>query len=84
MTIPMNAPEILDREFLEVRARLLEVAASLDRIDRADGAVEQDPRVAKLLSALDVLRSPKPGRAEQLQIIFSQNYQDDWRQSYGL
>lgn len=84
MTIPLNAPEVLDREFLEVRARLLEVAASLDRMDRAEGALEQDPRLAKLLAAIDILRDTRGDRAERLQIIFSQVYEDSWRKSYGV
>jgi hypothetical protein len=37
--IPLDAPEVLNREFLEVRAKILEIAAVLDRIDRAEGAV---------------------------------------------
>ena len=39
MPIPLDKPEVLNREFLEIRARLLQVAASLDRLDRADGSV---------------------------------------------
>ena len=30
----MNSKQILDREFLEIRAKILEVAAALDRIER--------------------------------------------------
>ncbi len=30
-----QAQEVFDRDFLETRARILEVAASLDRLDRA-------------------------------------------------
>ena len=30
----MNSEQILDREFLEIRAKILEVAAALDRLDR--------------------------------------------------
>ena len=32
MPIPLDAPEVLNREFLEVRARLLHLAAALDRL----------------------------------------------------
>ena len=42
MPIPLDAPEVLNREFPEIRARLLQLAAALDRMDRADGSPEGD------------------------------------------
>ena len=36
--IPLSSSQILDMSFLENRARLLEIAAFLDRIDRASDA----------------------------------------------
>ena len=41
----MNSKQILDREYLTLRAKILEIAASLDRIERADGDVSDDDRV---------------------------------------
>ena len=82
----MNAEQILDREFLEMRAKVLELAASFDRIERAEGAVSQDPRVQKLRAALDVV-TPSLGdadRAEQVQRIFSREYDPNWRQNFQL
>jgi len=38
MTSPLAAPEVLNREFLEIRAKILEIPASLDRLDRAEQA----------------------------------------------
>ena len=38
MSHPLSAGQTLDREFLAIRARLIDVAAALDRIDRAKGA----------------------------------------------
>ena len=68
MTSPLPAREILEREFLEIRAELLRIAASLDRIDRGAGAaVTDDPRLQKLLAAIEILQSPEPDRAEKLQ-----------------
>ncbi len=36
MPTAMPAAEVLDREFLEIRAKILEIAASLDRLDRGE------------------------------------------------
>ena len=44
MSKSTTAHEIMEREFLETRAKLLELAAALDRLDRAAGSVAQDPR----------------------------------------
>ncbi len=79
MSTPLPAPELLDREFLEIRARLLHVASSFDRIDRAEGAVEADPRLAKIHEALAILSDGKPDRAERIQLVFSRPYEADWR-----
>ena len=84
MKQPLEAPEILNRVFLEVRARLLEVAASLDRLDRADGTVEDDPRLARIRQALSVLEGRQPDRAEQIQRLFSLPYDEDWRETYAM
>ncbi len=78
------AREIFDREFLAVRAKLLEVAAALDRIDRADGSLENDPRRTQIQGAVQVLLRPEDDRAEQIQLIFSRAYDRDWREKLGV
>ena len=80
----MTAQEVLDREFLEVRAKILELAASLDRLERADGAVTDDRRIALVREAFEVLQGAQSDRAEQVQLIFSREYEDNWREKYDL
>ena len=84
MPQPMPAPDVLDREFLEIRAKSLEVAASFDRIDRGEGSVEGDPRMALYREALETLLSDQPNRAEQIQQIFSRQYEESWRTKFGV
>ena len=84
MSQPMNAAQVLDREFLEIRAKILEVAASMDRLERADGSVADDPRLGRLRDAVQLLLDPAEGRAEQVQLLFSRSYEDDWRQTFDL
>jgi hypothetical protein len=84
MPIPLTATEVLDREFLEVRARLIDVAAALDRIDRAEGSATDDPRLDQIRQAVKVLAGDTPDRAETVQSLFSLPYQEDWREDYGL
>ena len=69
----LSAQEILDTYYLEARRDLLEIAAFLDRYDRAaerDGAKAGDEsKRESLLEALSLLAEsehPKAYRAEQL------------------
>ncbi|MDZ4818292.1 MAG: hypothetical protein SGJ20_04890 [Planctomycetota bacterium] len=89
MSLPVNlstldSAEILDREFLGIRAQLLQVAATLDRLDRAAGDVEIDPRRQNIRRAIDILNEPASGRAERLQQLFSIPFDPNWRQRLGV
>ncbi len=80
MTLSTREAEIvLDRDFLELRHQILGVAATLDRIDRADGSVKGDPRMECVRRAFEILRSDDPGRAERIQMAFSREYEASWR-----
>lgn len=84
MSAPLSAADVLNREFLEIRARVLQVAASLDRLDRAEGSVQSDARIENLRKAIEVLQSSDPNRAEQIQLIFSRTYDGGWQTKFGL
>jgi len=62
MTKLMNRKQLLDLYYLDARSKLVELAAFLDRVDRAEG--EPDFRLAAFLDALTHLQSPQPTRAE--------------------
>ena len=74
---PMPAAKALDQFFLDARARVLDLAAILDRIDRGAGP-RDDPRLAKLRQAVTILEAGGPGRAEQVQQVFSLSYDPNW------
>ena len=76
-----TASDYLDRELLEIRRRLIDIAAALDRIDRADGAdqLRLDPRVALMLKAALVLTDGQGDRAERVQMVLSDAYDETWR-----
>ena len=81
MSIPMTPPQVLNRYFLEMRCKVLEVAASLDRFDRAgaSAADDSDARLTQLRRAIRVLLESGPDRAEQVQQVFSREYDPKWR-----
>jgi hypothetical protein len=78
---PLPADRALDQFFLDTRSRLLDLAASLDRIGRGDGAgaVAPDPRLEKVRKALEILLDPSGGRAERIQKLFSLDYDPSWK-----
>jgi len=80
----LSASEILNREFLEIRCKVLELAAALDRLERAEGSVADDARLAKVREAIGLLLETSGERAEQVQMIFSRDYEDDWRKKFNL
>ncbi len=82
MSLPMTAAQVLDRDYLEIRAKILELAASFDRLRRAQGTVASDPRLALIHEALDILQSETDDRAEQVQLVFSLHYDDDWQDKF--
>jgi hypothetical protein len=76
------ASDVLDRDFLEIRSKILDLAASLDRLDRASNRdrIENDPRLARCRTAIETLLRSEPNRAEAVQLLFSDPYQAEWRQ----
>ncbi len=80
----MNAKEILDQEFLTIRSRLLDIAASLDRIQRAEGDATADSRMANVSEAIEIVGSQQLHRAERVQLLFSREYDQAWKTQYEL
>lgn len=80
----MPASAVLDREFLEIRAKVLEIAASLDRLERGEGSVQKDDRYNLIQQGLRILQETEEGRAERVQLLFSQPYETEWREQMGV
>ena len=69
----LTRKQALDRYFLDVRCALVEVAATLDRIDRGDDDAADDGRLTQLREAIALLQAPsdQPDRSERLLRHFS-------------
>ena len=80
----LTRSEALDRYYLDVRCQLVEIAATLDRIDRGDGGSDptDDPRLSQLREAVALLAGSldgqppqddagRPNRSERMLLHFS-------------
>ena len=65
----MNRQQLLDLYYLDSRAKLVDLAAFLDRLDRAEG--EADFRLTSFKRALEELRRTDARRAEQVLLSLS-------------
>ena len=69
---PLTQQQLIDEYFMEVRAKILDVAAFLDRMDRSvDHNAEDDFRMVAMRQALQALCADTPGRVYDIQMIFS-------------
>lgn len=85
--MPRSASDILNQEFLQVRAKLLEVAAFFDRFEKAEGAdalAGSDGQLQLLRQACDLLIDGEGDKAARMQLHFSREYQSDWREKFQI
>ena len=69
-----SGKDYLESQYLEMRARILSLAADLDRIERADGGsslIESDARIQKLRRGIKLVLDERATRAEKVQMLFS-------------
>ncbi len=65
----MNRQDLLDLYFMDARSKLIDLAAFLDRLDRAEG--EADFRLAAFRRAIEELSGSHPERARAVLVSFS-------------
>ena len=71
-TCPLTQQQLINEYFMEVRAKILDVAAFLDRMDRSvDRNAEDDFRMVAMREALQALCAGIPSRVYDIQMIFS-------------
>ncbi|RMF39299.1 MAG: hypothetical protein D6753_14120 [Planctomycetota bacterium] len=82
--MPRTVGQVLDQEFLQVRAKILELAAFFDRLELAEpGAVDQR-QLALLQQGCAILNDDEGEKAKRVQMLFSREYNPQWRQEFSL
>lgn len=65
----MTRQDILDLYFMDARHKLIDLAAFMDRVDRAES--DADFRYTAFKEAVEVLRRSEPGKAAAVLEVFS-------------
>ena len=68
---PLSSDAVVDMYFMEHRAKIIDIAAFLDRVDRTDGAGAADFRMKAFHDALALLSDGKADRAARVLDLFS-------------
>lgn len=82
---PQTREQVINTYFLEHRAKLLDLAAFLDRIDRSrPSSPEQDFRDAALRAAIGILIDGQPQRARRILELLSDHTPDLPQSAQGM
>lgn len=82
--MPRTAREVLDQEYLQIRAKILEIAAFFDRLEEADVSdINPDP-LTLLKSGCQILNDRELDKAARVQMLFSLEYDPDWRRKFSI
>ncbi len=81
--------DVLEQEFLQVRAKLLEVAAFFDRLDDAEPHTEAGSgmnvqQLERLRTGCELLTDAQSDKAARLQLLFSRQYEPNWRETFEV
>ncbi|MCA9085445.1 MAG: hypothetical protein KDA81_15390 [Planctomycetaceae bacterium] len=83
-TSPQTKQQVVDTYFMEHRARLIDIAAYMDRIDRGQGAAIDDFRDHAFRQAIGILLDGKPHRARRILELLSDDTPDLPQSAHGM
>lgn len=75
---------VLDREYLDIRSKILQLAAALDRIQRHDQTANTDARMDLIEKGIQILLDRGENRAERVQLVFSRPYDEKWQTTFEM
>lgn len=82
-----SAEQVVEQEFLQVRAKILEIAAFLDRLDPVDsGSISEttEARLKLLRAGCELLLDSDGNKAARVQLLFSRTFDEQWRKAMGV
>ena len=83
-TSPQTKQQVIDTYFMEHRAKLVDLAAYLDRIDRGQGANPNDFRDAAFRQAIAILTDGQTHRAKRVLHLLSDHTTEMTQSADGM
>ncbi len=74
-----SAAQIVADEFMIARAKIVELAATLDRIERASGNVDDSKNMHLLVQGMHILIDDQVEKAKRVQLLMSRDYDPNWQ-----
>ncbi len=83
-TCPQTKQQVIDTYFMEHRAKLVDIAAYLDRIDRGRGADPNDFRDSAFRNAVAILTDGEAHRAKRILDLLSDHSSEMPQSAEGM
>ncbi len=82
--VERTAEQIIADEFMIARAKIVELAATLDRIERATGEVEDSKNMQLLVQGMHILCDDEVEKAKRVQLLMSRHYDPKWQSQMSI
>ncbi len=82
--VERSAEQIVVDEFMIARAKIVELAATLDRIERATGDVEDSKNMQLLVQGMHILCDDEVEKAKRVQLLMSRLYDPHWQSQMSI
>ena len=82
--VERTAQQVIADEFLIARAKILELAATLDRIERSSGDVEDSKQMNLLAQGMHILCDEEVDKAKRVQLLMSRQYDPLWQNTMSI
>ncbi len=82
--VERSAQQIIFDEFMIARAKIVELAATLDRIERATGDVEDSRNMQLLVQGMHILCDDEVEKAKRVQLLMSRQYDPQWQTQMSI
>ena len=84
ITAERSAQQIVAEDFMIARARIVELAATLDRIERATGDVDDSKNMQLLMQGMHILCDDEVEKAKRVQLLMSRQYDPQWQAQMSI
>ncbi|MEQ1825081.1 MAG: hypothetical protein ABL921_04020 [Pirellula sp.] len=82
--VERTARQVVADEFLIARAKILELAATLDRIERSSGDTEDSKQMNLLIQGMNILCDDEVDKAKRVQLLMSRDYDPEWQRNLNV